>query len=1325
MAGPAFAIPSPELVIGSVSSVSQLAALAAATLGGGAAAIGVRASSRNGDNGSARKARRIASALFVFFVASAGINIYQLVEHRQEERTRLEATLARPADTVGLGVVDPNLKVTSLDAQTGHELGIATADAAALLDQVQSDARDDVIFLDIRETAENETGTLPGATHVRFPDLSSSDVDLSGRQAVLFCHNGNRSSETCEKLAGMGIDCRFIVGGIEKWIVEGRPFTDQNVRTLADLRAVPHYPAQRVLLDTPEVHDLVDNEEAIFVDVRYPADFAAGHLPGAANLPVRPTPTAELKRRIAELPDKPIIAPCYDRRGCFNAEVLGLELSRAGRDFRGRYTVPWEYFIPKKPKPHIQTWIEASQRGLWQQSIDLVSDLLDAVAGKIGLLMTILLASVASRLVVLPVAVKAERDQLRSNAVAPELAALKERLRGDPARLTRAIKAFYASHGLTPVRNLLALAFLPVMMVMLSAIQAVAGNHGAALLWIGNVSAPDPLYILPLAFGILGSIYLDLVLVKSQRQRWMTWLVALPVLTGLSAILSAAGSIYLVASAVLLLVQRAVVVGKLGWFFRVPDTVREAWRATSVRSGVVPLSHVSQLVDCGNKAYRLARLRADGIAVPDGVVLCTAFLDRLESADAATKRQMLERVWNRLGAARVAVRSSAAAEDGATHSFAGIFESVLNVERGDFDTAIRDVMKSFRSDRADTYGLDPSSGNILVQEMVSPEFAGVLFTRDPQSAGAMMLEMVRGTADDLVSGRAAPDTFRYGRYSHAPLEPAEAPFDISPLLAIGARAEQLFGAPQDIEWTYREGLFQIVQSRDITAFHGPADRDRLVTEEWRRLFDLTADAGPDEVVLELTEMSEVLPRPTPLSLSLMRELWAPGGSVDLSCRKLGLKYPVEEDAPSHLRTVFGRLYSDPRRAKRNAVLLTKPAAMRLARSAGSIERRFRQEFMPVFDAEMSVMEIADFEKLDMAELFSFIERLRTDFVTSTHVEVETVNIAADFHLARAKKAIEERRLDPASVLGSADDAVPSRALADAMDFPLAERRRHLTDTLGHRAAFDYELSEPRFSETPDYIESLCSLPASEVPTQACAVPELPADVDALVQVARQYQVLKEDAKHESLRQLAVLRHALMELDRRLNLSGLIFYLTFDELSDLKKNGSVRLRPLASQRLDRRRKLLAMPALPTSLTLTDLEKASLGNLEQPVGGLSNLKGTRVSGTGAVTGRSCIVPGAVAETGSPIEDFLDGDIIVCSMVHPAWLPFVLRSGGVVSEVGGWLSHMAIVAREHDIPMIVGARGLRSIPAQSRLRLHPGGEVEVLASKGDEGEPVLKTS
>jgi hypothetical protein len=76
-------------------------------------------------------------------------------------------------------------------------------------------------------------------------------------------------------------------------------------------------------------------------------------LPGAINIPVRALPTDELQSRIAALEAKPTVAACYDRRSCFMSQVLGLEMVQAGIPFEGRYTTPWDYFIPPAPKPHV------------------------------------------------------------------------------------------------------------------------------------------------------------------------------------------------------------------------------------------------------------------------------------------------------------------------------------------------------------------------------------------------------------------------------------------------------------------------------------------------------------------------------------------------------------------------------------------------------------------------------------------------------------------------------------------------------------------------------------------------------------------------------------------------------------------------------------------------------------------------------------------------------------------------------------------------------------------------------------------------------------
>ena len=84
---------------------------------------------------------------------------------------------------------------------------------------------------------------------------------------------------------------------------------------------------------------------------------------------------------------------------------------------------------------------------------------------------------------------------------------------------------------------------------------------------------------------------------------------------------------------------------------------------------------------------------------------------------------------------------------------------------------------------------DGGTGSVLVQRMVDAEYSGVLFTRDPSAGGLAMVEMVQGTAENLVSGSARPQTYRFGRISKKSFGKASAPIDLSPLLVLGDQAE--------------------------------------------------------------------------------------------------------------------------------------------------------------------------------------------------------------------------------------------------------------------------------------------------------------------------------------------------------------------------------------------------------------------------------------------------------------------------------------------------------------------------------------------------------
>lgn len=281
----------------------------------------------------------------------------------------------------------------------------------------------------------------------------------------------------------------------------------------------------------------------------------------------------------------------------------------------------------------------------------------------------------------------------------------------------------------------------------------------------------------------------------------------------------------------------------------------------------------------------------------------------------------------------------------------------------------------------------------------------------------------------------------------------------------------------------------------------------------------------------------------------------------------------------------------------------------------------------------------------------------------------------------------------------------------------ADNDAQLRKVLGHRATLDYELSVPRFAEDPTGFEIfLQQFAGTESEQQPGRSEDLPKHLREAALRAGRMQVLKEDAKHIVLRHLAEIRRVLVEIDRRFELDGHVFDLTIEEALSLDATARDRLLDVARARREVRLSA-TMPSLPATLTLADLELASGGGLDRSQGdAIGTGKGLRVAGGRTVEGRALVVPLDVVETGNTPPGFRDGDILITPMLSPALLPYMLRSGGVVSEVGGWLSHMAIVARERDVAMIVGAGAPSGVTTGRRVRLHLDGRVEAIDIDAD---------
>jgi phosphohistidine swiveling domain-containing protein len=311
-------------------------------------------------------------------------------------------------------------------------------------------------------------------------------------------------------------------------------------------------------------------------------------------------------------------------------------------------------------------------------------------------------------------------------------------------------------------------------------------------------------------------------------------------------------------------------------------------------------------------------------------------------------------------------------------------------------------------------------------------------------------------------------------------------------------------------------------------------------------------------------------------------------------------------------------------------------------------------------------------------------------------------------------------LEPAHFLAHAEQTEFERALAQSSESPPEERRKALAQAIGHRAAVDYELAQPRYAERPGGLDPLLAVGAMPVHSFAemrAALEQATGDrkLKDMALVACTFQTLKEDAKHHSLREIAVLRRALVALDRRFRLDGLIFSLTFEEVDWLRDDVmAAKLCSVAAERQQRAAELADVAVPDATLTPRQIEEAALGIHSALSSEPGRLGGIRVSGSGTVEGRACVVMSDDAAMLATIPDFSDGDIVVSRMVPPVWIPYFQRAGGFVCEIGGWLSHTAIVAREFDVPLIVQAKGLHAIKSGELIRLRPDGGIEIVVEE-----------
>ncbi len=318
---------------------------------------------------------------------------------------------------------------------------------------------------------------------------------------------------------------------------------------------------------------------------------------------------------------------------------------------------------------------------------------------------------------------------------------------------------------------------------------------------------------------------------------------------------------------------------------------------------VVPLEAAHEDSRFGAKATGLGAAARSGLRIPPGIALSGSIVDAVAAGDGAAIAQLTTAA--RPLAGPLAVRSSAVDEDGADASFAGQHLTLLNVPSvDDLRAAVQEIWWSANSDSAITYrqrvGLftRPSIG-VVVQSLLSPDVAGVLFTQNPiNGADERLIEASWGLGEVVVAGRVIPDSFRMDRDGTV-LErtpgvkkvAVRAASDggtfeqvveaerveklcldddlLTQLNALAGQCEQVFGPARDIEWALAGGQIYLLQCRAVTRAGSPVRS--TVSPGVKR---------PVDVIERVPLFANMSPRDTEGIAALFKERrFAPGETV--------------------------------------------------------------------------------------------------------------------------------------------------------------------------------------------------------------------------------------------------------------------------------------------------------------------------------------------------------------------------------------------------------------------------------------------------------------
>ncbi len=759
---------------------------------------------------------------------------------------------------------------------------------------------------------------------------------------------------------------------------------------------------------------------------------------------------------------------------------------------------------------------------------------------------------------------------------------------------------------------------------------------------------------------------------------------------------------------------------------------------------LLSLERAPAATQVGQKAATLGELLRLGYPVPMGWVL----LPGDDPALALTQLRPTPEQPLVVRSSAIGEDSVEASAAGQYQSFLHVrhTEQLAQAIRDCWQSYDRPQAVQYRRDR----GLPDSNLAVIIQTQIRGVVSGVAFSRDPiaRCGEAVMIEALPGEATQVVSGRVTPAAYRVllseAAFSQTlaqietagdceqggrslpetdwPIVPASEAVslnsEISPTLLrqVAFLARRLeahsHGIPQDIEWTYDGERLWLLQSRPITT----------LAPIWTR--KIAAEVIPGYI--------------RPLTWSINRPLtcgvWGQLFTVVLGDRARGLDFnqtatllgSVAYFNATLLGTIFRRMGLPPeslefltRGAKfskppLHSTLRNLPGLLRLLGREVYLEkdwRRSRQRDLQPVLHHLSQENLAD---LELPALLARVDRLLAALQQTTYYSIlAPLSVALRQAILRVPEtALDARYLPEVAVLremrelataiqhllphvepvGDAPTSLQGAALfAQLAELPdarsLLERFDQIRDRFGYLSEVATDIAIPTWQEDPLPLRNLLA----QLVAQSPVVPADPTPASAPPSLAQRLVqrrlILKGQVSEVYNRLLAELRWAILAIARHWQTAGIlnaiedIFFLELAEIRHGIEAGSdIAIAPLQATIHERRAQFEADREQPQPPILAYGNQPLAVMVPPPALGATILYGLGAS-PGQVTGRVQIL-----KTWQSLPAIAATTILVVPYTDAGWAPLLAQAGGIIAEVGGRLSHGAIVAREYGIPAVM---------------------------------------